>query len=192
MWNRRMKGLGCFVSVILLSLLVAGEAQSMLINDGNMFTDTETGYTWMDVDVYQGQLFNSVESTLSGTLFHIATTAEVTELFNNFPTDQNIASIIGWTFSYSDGPTIDYISHGFIDNLVTDSMGEAYWTWTEHLSQSVGIIFGSSIINRDYAEDYIGVWVVNSSDPVPLPPTILLLGSGLIGLAGFGKIRLIK
>jgi hypothetical protein len=186
MWKRRMKAVGYFVSVILLCLFVAGEAQSMLINDGNMFTDTETGYTWMDVDVYQGQSINNVESTLSGTTFHIATVTEVTELFNNFPTDQNIASVIGWTFGYHDGPTIDYISHGLYDKLVTDSMGEAYWSWTEHLSQGAGTIFESSnIYNRDSAEASIGAWVVNSS--VPLPPTVWLIGTGLIGVTGMVK-----
>ena len=186
MWKRRMKAVGYFVSVILLCLFVAGEAESMLINDGNMFTDTETGYTWMDVDIYQGRSFNNVESILSGTTFHIATIAEVTELFNNFPTDQNIASVIGWTFGYSDGPTIDYISHGLFDKLVTDRIGEAYWSWTEHLSTGAGTIFESSnIYNRDSADPSIGVWVVNSS--VPLPPAVWLFGTGLLGLIGIGR-----
>jgi hypothetical protein len=179
--KRRIHAVGYFVSVILLSLFVAGEARSMLINDGNTFTDTETGYTWMDIDVYQGQSFNSVESTISGTLFHIATTAEVTELFSDFPINQNIASIIGWTFGYNDGPTIDYISHGLFDNLVTDHIGEAYWSWTEHLSHGAGTILQSSnIYNRDSAEASIGVWVVNSS--IPLPPTAWLIGIGLLGI----------
>ena len=66
-----------------------------------------------------------------------------------------------------------------------------YRTWT-----NAEYILGwedrlSNLSDKDYQDLVIMVESVNPA-PVPEPATMLLLGSGLIGLAGFGRKRLLK
>jgi len=42
---------------------------------------------------------------------------------------------------------------------------------------------------NDYVFDDVGAWVSSASAPVPEPATMLLLASGLAGLAGVRKLR---
>jgi hypothetical protein len=177
------------VYILSLTLIAAVQAQATLIDiSGGQFKDTQTGYRWYDVDFYQGLSFNTVDSFLAGSTYHIATTAEITQLFNNFPVDENIAPIIGYTMSTAIGsPTVNWsASHGFFDIGDPIGVGEAAWFWDEVLNpHGSGVISYSTYNDRDSAWDYIGMWVVDTT-PVPEPSALLLMGLCLIGLV---KIR---
>jgi hypothetical protein len=177
-------------SIIALTLIATVQAQAAIIDLSDWkFQDTQTGYTWYDVDYFIGASFNSVDSLLAGSTYHIATTAEITQLFSNFPTDQNIASIIGYTMSDAvNSSTVDwYVSHGFFDNGDPNGVGEAYWSWADWSNLGSGEIYDSGLFDKDSSVDYIGMWIVDSSAAVPEPPAMFLVGLGLIGLAGIRR-----
>jgi predicted metal-dependent phosphotriesterase family hydrolase len=55
---------------------VAGIANALIININDVngvgyFKDTDTGYTWMDVDNFTNMNYFEVENALTGTDFHI-------------------------------------------------------------------------------------------------------------------------
>ena len=53
----------------------------------------------------------------------------------------------------------------------------------------VGSIYASSY---DSGDGWIEITSVSAENPIPEPATMLLLGSGLIGLAGYGRKRFLK
>ena len=182
------------LSIIALTLIATVQAQAAIIDlAGGQFQDTQTGFTWYDVDYFMGLSVNSVDSLLTNTTYHVATTAEITQLFSNFPTDQNLASIIGYTWSEADGSTeVFYISHGFFDNGDPNGVGGAVWYWNDWLNLGGGEIFDSTVDDRDSAWEWIGMWVVDSSAAVPEPPAVFLVGLGLIGLSVIRRKQCIK
>lgn len=67
--------------------------------------------------------------------------------------------------------------------------GNSYWTWFYHAGN--GSEGGASFMN---VNDYLGYPVdysmgIDGSSPVPLPASLPLLGSGLLGLLGWGYRR---
>jgi hypothetical protein len=126
-----------------------------------------------------------------------------------------------WTFSAATGPIqFDYLGNSdsqgdrispsgtltfvfdFTDTFFA-SLTDPFELWTETL-QSAGIGIGGGDDSGQVAVSFQGIGggtFSNDSDllasnwqstPVPEPATMLLLGSGLVGLVGFGRKKIFK
>jgi hypothetical protein len=80
-----------------------------------------------------------------------------------------------WVFDPGDSGQIDFI----------DPIGGAQ-KWCSFIIGNGGLIYTDYDVPGTF-NDYIGLAVTES--PVPLPPSMLLLGSGLLGLAGWRRFR---
>lgn len=168
------------------------------VNGIGYFSDTVTGYTWLDTDSIIGLSYNQLESQFAGTIWQIAKYDDLRamhqQLINDitYPLVSNFwhwANIMGMMWEPNlQGIQTPYIQ-GQYDNEDTtkltvghswEGVGEADWTYLNPVPN-----------DRDFVWQ-VGVWAFtteafNSNSPVPVPSTILLLGFGLVGLAGVAR-----
>jgi len=135
---------------------------------------------WSDGSIAQGWIGQFVSS--AGTVLSNKSSWEVFLTFSDLddgsshPTESQVTARIS-TASWS---PVGYS----LDN------GDAPWGSISQISAEADWIWGSPLQpGSDYGEYQIFRTQVN---PVPEPATMLLLGTGLIGLAGFGRRKLLK
>jgi len=126
---------------------------------------------------------------------------------------EDIADLTGGTYTYVDTSNIDNIfdpgtgSGVNLDRVeltdgtntwnatITSQIGNV-WTWQ---SPNLGTVYATGTTftatayfsDQSYATDSVTVYC-GSTAPIPEPTTMLLLGSGLIGLAGIGRRKMKK
>jgi len=163
------------------------------------FYDTETGFTWMDVDTFVSMSFNQVEAALVNTQFKIATYDDLRPMHEQtlakpFPDSFDYwAYIIGINYEGS----IPYIE-GLYDNKISGQFASAWigretgpdWTYVD--PEPTWMFPDTPPYDRDHIYEGMGAWVLTKEPfnitTVPEPSTLLLLCGGLVGLVLYRRM----
>jgi hypothetical protein len=200
------------VIIASLLLIVSVQSKAALISvdylsagDGLITQDTDTGLQWLDLTYSTNISFNDMEVLLASDSFYNkfrrATVSEFNQLFLNADVGtlnvrttnnrdiagvQLLTALLGDTLAYSGSQRNGGM--GFTGTIVDpDSSnpirGADYFTTTERgfLESWVG---DQAVASADFAVPFIGHYLVST---VPIPGTVWLFGSGLIGLVGFAR-----
>lgn len=165
-------------------------------NGAGYFYDTDTGYTWLDIDALgTSKSFNEFADILLGSPFHIATYAELREMHIHAlagkPLPDNFSywgEVMG--LAYEEGlPFIwGLYDNGIQGQYASAWVGEIAPDWTYVDPEPTGFFPSWPPYDRDNIQSGIGVWAVSHDIPNPFPTpdqsmSMLLLCTGLVGLA---------
>ena len=175
-----------------------------LANDGLLVLDTDTGLEWALVT----QTGNSVDyffnsSIYSGGGFSVATASDLLTFFTNAGAPgltigayhsgdvydapaQLIYQLMDFTIPYIEFSGNNYI-HAWYDNgNGSYDTGRVGYDGDTYIGQSNFTIGNNNYSNQpsSFSHGAYSVWAYREGSPVPEPATMLLLGAGLIGLAG--------
>jgi hypothetical protein len=184
-------GLLCFGA-----LLISGQVNAALIDNGTSMFDTGTGLEWLDLTQTQGISWNSAESSAFVTVdgYVHATEAQVITLFTNagFLTTNNVnnplnnpaaADLLNFLGCTQFCGTVNATGRGFAEWNATTTTRPNY-----HTSGLGAGAATTSLLNLNYdlTDATAGHFLVRAA-VVPVPAAVWLFGSGLIGLVGVAR-----
>ena len=177
------------LTITTMATMLIGSAQAVLIdlpavNGFGYFRDTQSGYTWMDLNNYRGLTYGEIRSALVGTGFHIATETEVRDMTISAGSADDIISITGgmggipWGVYETPSSTYFLYSAWYHGNPSDCLYGQ--WFITE---RDQGVAQDSRLVG------YPGIWIVNpTSSSVPDRSNSILLFGAAFGLLAISQV----
>lgn len=155
---------------------------SFLGSEVGSFKDSNTGKIWLDLNTFRGvsavfsnESFNSWQAKLSGTGFHIATSADMSDLFDSAPAEpalwESHSLIMG-------SPSSSRIL-GMYDDGSNKNTCPLAWKWSNDSDWGLA----HSLYSKD-ARDKFAIWTVSDSPvPTPIPAALYLFITGIVGIS---------
>ena len=194
---------------VLLVSAVGTNALAALVELGNglVFDNDEARYWYQDLSVFTNMTYD--QQTAAITTISVATVAghrwgafrmaTLSDMESLWTPDKNLAAEINAVFTYTDAYQVNGIWHyqriGRYDRFY-DTTPHGFDEPAHYLARTVESVApdGSKNYNHNSLDfnseldaatrSYIGAWVVADASPVPLPASLWLLASGVIGLVG--------
>jgi len=133
---------------------------------------------------YDAQITAIENSTLGDFDWHMASLDEMLSLWGNYDPSELIAGF---------SPSVYDYYNGRYDSISTSNTDSHLVAMVRNINPPSKYPLGNDYyVSDSLVSPNFGAWAVANTAPVPEPATMLLLGTGLIGLAGMGRKKFLK
>ena len=194
-------------------LIISNSTNAALIDNGIYTTDTASGLDWLDLTETTNISYNQMLAQINNpssmySNFRYATLAELDQLiqpFNlttgnmvnsGFSTDiANLSDYLGITMFESPPGTAGFIGtgfYGFLGDLTSENFRGIIGMYNSTICQT-GDCYAvqTQFASPDLTSEIYGHFLVKDTAVVPVPAAVWLFGSGLIGLIGIARRRIL-